>query len=152
MNNVCVFFLHKFIFIIFDYIYMIKYTICNWFCLVANVTMVPLSVLWGFTKGYAIISTSFNVFWKKGKLNWTHTTKAAFNSLKKAMIEACLLALPNFSLPLTWDWLVSVILKQKCSSYCLLQQLILSFSHWTFHLYIMELHEKWSFYSSAANK
>jgi hypothetical protein len=55
-----------------------------------------------FIKDYSLISRTLSDLLKKDTLfHWTHTHQAAFDHLKKLMLEAPVLALPDFQLPFT---------------------------------------------------
>lgn len=49
-----------------------------------------------FIKNYALISQPLTTLLKKTAFKWSHSAEAAFSQLKKAMVEAPVLGLPNF--------------------------------------------------------
>lgn len=52
-----------------------------------------------FIKGYASIAALLTALLKKDNFNWCPAAQSTFNQLNKAMTEALLLALPDFTLP-----------------------------------------------------
>lgn len=52
-----------------------------------------------FIKNYALIAASLTKLLRKGNFYWNQDAQAAFDLLKQAMIQAPILALPNFGLP-----------------------------------------------------
>jgi len=52
-----------------------------------------------FICGYALIARTLNALLKKGEFSWSSKNQAAFDALKRAMTNALVLALLDFSLP-----------------------------------------------------
>lgn len=54
-----------------------------------------------FVKGYELIARPLIDLLKKDNFQWTEVTKLAFEQLKQAVITSPVLALPDFSQPIT---------------------------------------------------
>lgn len=54
-----------------------------------------------FIKNYAIISRPLTQLLKKGCFQWSGSESQAFEELKKVMVKAYVLGLPDFSIPFT---------------------------------------------------
>lgn len=52
-----------------------------------------------FIKGYGLIATPLTALLKKESFHWTSEVELVFNSLKQAMSQPLVLALPDFSKP-----------------------------------------------------
>ena len=56
-----------------------------------------------FIKGYASIAAPLTTLLQKDNFHWGEAPQEAFDSLKRAMIEAPILSLPDFSIPFTFE-------------------------------------------------
>ncbi|XP_070029865.1 uncharacterized mitochondrial protein AtMg00860-like [Nicotiana sylvestris] len=83
-----------------------------------------------FIKNYTIISRPLTQLLKKGCFEWSDSTSQAFDELKKAMVKAPVLGLPDFSIPFTVEvdasgYGVGPVLMQKGRALAFLSQALI---------------------------